>query len=91
MIYGCKVWGLMGKNNKQLERVKLTAIRNFLGLHLKFPITALELEAGWLPIIYIGGRFSYGFLDCAWMKIERMEENRLIKKIVESTWEDMQL
>ena len=46
MMYGCEVWGLMGRNNKKLERVQLTAIRNFLGVHSRFPITALELEAG---------------------------------------------
>ena len=51
MMYGCEVWGLMGKNNiNYVERVQLTAIRNFLGVHSKFSITALELEAGWLPI-----------------------------------------
>ena len=31
MMYWCELWGLMGKNNKQLERVQLTAIRNFWG------------------------------------------------------------
>ena len=50
MMYGCEVWGLMGRNNKQLERVQLKAIWNFLGVHSRFPITALELEAGWLLI-----------------------------------------
>ena len=49
-MYGCEVWGL-GKNSKQLERVQLTAIRKFLGVHSKFPIMDLELEAGWLSII----------------------------------------
>ena len=55
--------GVNGKNNMQLERVQLTGIRNFLGVHSRFPITALELESGWLPII-LGGRFSYVLLDC---------------------------
>ena len=46
--------------------------------------TALELEAGWLPSRWEIQLQAFRL----WMKIERMEENRLIKKIVESTWED---
>ena len=84
MMYGCEVWGLMGKHGKQLERVQLTAIRNFLGVHSKFPIPALELEAGWLPIRWEIQLRAFRL----WMKIERMGDNRLIKKIVRSTWED---
>ena len=74
----------MGKNNKQSERVQLTAIWNFLGVHSRFPITALELQAGWLPNRWEIQLRAFRL----WMKIERMEENRLIKKIVKSTWDD---
>ena len=53
-------------------------------VHSKFPITALELEAGWLPIRWEIQLRAFRL----WMKIERMGDNRLIKKIVRSTWED---
>ena len=62
----------------------MTAIGNFLGVHSRFPITGLELEAGWLPIRWEIQLRAFRL----WMKIERMEENRLIKKIVKSTWEE---
>ena len=78
LLYGCEVWGALYKNEINLERVQLSAIRSFLGVHSKFPLTALELEAGWTPIRWEVKLRAIKF----WLRVERMDKSRLVKKIM---------
>ena len=50
MLYAAEIWGLLCRNEYKLEKVQRAAIRSRLGVHTKFPLLGLELEAGWMPV-----------------------------------------
>ena len=50
MLYDAEIRGLLYKNEYKLEKVQRVAIRSCLGVHSKFPLLGLELEAGWMPV-----------------------------------------
>ena len=50
MLYAAVLWGLLCKNEYELEKVQRTATSSHFGVHSKFPLLGLELEVGRMPV-----------------------------------------
>ena len=66
--------GVLSGNDAKLERVQRAAIRSFLGVHSRFPLLGLELEAGLTPLRWEARRRAIRY----WVKVHRLRENRLL-------------
>ena len=89
LLYGCEIWGVLSGNDAKLERVQRAAIRSFLGVHSRFPLLGLELEAGLTPLRWEARRRAIRY----WVKVHRLRESRLLSKILvwakgRNDWED---
>ena len=73
ILYGCEIWGVLSGNDAKLERVQRAAIRSYLGVHSRFPLLGLELEAGLTPLRWEARRRAIRY----WVKVYRLRENRL--------------
>ena len=70
--YGAELWGL-DKAAMHIEKVHLFALKKFLGVHMRTPNDLVYGETGRYPI------YLNSCIRCTnyWLKIVRMEENRL--------------
>ena len=78
MLYAAEIWGLLCKYEYTLEKVQRSAIRSRLGVHSKFPLLGLELEAGWMPVRW---EAKIKAIKC-YIKASRNEKMRLLNKVM---------
>ena len=78
MLYAAEIWGLLCRNEYKLEKVQRAAIRSRLGVHSKFPLLGLELEAGWMPVRWEAKIKAIKYC----IKASRNEKMRLLNKVM---------
>ena len=78
MLYAAEVWGLLCKNEYKLEKVQRAAIRSRLGVHSKFPLLGLELEAGWMPVRWEVKSRAIKY----YIKVSRNEKLKLLNRVM---------
>jgi hypothetical protein len=74
LTYGCEIWAL-STNHVPIERVHLLGIKRLLNVSIKTPTALIYCESGRYPI-YIS---TYCRCIRFWLKLTRMENNRLPK------------
>ena len=78
MLYAAEIWGLLCRNEYKLEKVQRSAIRSRLGVHSKFPLLGLELEAGWMPVRWEAKIRAIKY----YIKASRNEKMRLLNRVM---------
>ena len=78
MLYAAEVCGLLCKNEYKLEKVQRAAIRSHLGVHSKFPLLGLELEAGWMPVRWEAKIRAIKY----YIKVSRNEKMKLLNRVM---------
>ena len=77
-LYAAEVWGLLCKNEYELEKVQQAAIRSCLGVHSKFPLLGLELEAGWMPVRWEAKIRAIKY----YIEVSRNEKMKLLNRVM---------
>ena len=75
LTYGSEIWGLC-KNQEAIEKIHLFALKRFLGVHTKTPRHLVYGDTGRYPLHVITKSKCIKF----WLKLTRLNENRLAKK-----------